>query len=69
MKAYILGSGIGGMSCAAFLANNGFDVTVLEQNSNMTILMKIPHASIVIDLLCMRALASHSLTFKPQKFL
>ena len=33
MKAYILGSGIGGMSCAAFLANNGFDVTVLEQNS------------------------------------
>ena len=27
MKAYILGSGIGGMSCAALLANNGFDVT------------------------------------------
>ena len=33
MKVYILGSGIGGMSCAAFLANKGFDVTVLEQNS------------------------------------
>tara|TARA_A100001015_G_C15001444_1_gene718681 strand:- start:133 stop:1575 length:1443 start_codon:yes stop_codon:yes gene_type:complete len=33
MKVYILGSGIGGMSCAAVLANKGFEVTVLEQNS------------------------------------
>ena len=33
MKVYILGSGIGGMSCAAFLSHNGFDVTILEQNS------------------------------------
>ena len=33
MKVYIIGSGIGGMSCAAFLSHNGFDVTVLEQNS------------------------------------
>ena len=33
MRIYILGSGIGGMSCAAALANNGFDVTILEQNS------------------------------------
>lgn len=33
MKVYILGSGIGGMSCAAVLANNGFEVTILEQNN------------------------------------
>ena len=32
MKVYILGSGIGGLSCAATLANNGFEVVVLEQN-------------------------------------
>ena len=32
-KVYILGSGIGGMSCAAVLANNGFEVTILEQNN------------------------------------
>lgn len=32
MKVYILGSGIGGLSSAATLANNGFEVVVLEQN-------------------------------------
>jgi phytoene desaturase len=33
MKIYILGSGIGGMSCAASLAHNGFEVIILEQNN------------------------------------
>lgn len=32
MKIFIIGSGIGGMSCAATLAYNGFDVTIIEQN-------------------------------------
>lgn len=31
MKVNIIGSGIGGMSCAAILAKNNFEVTVLEQ--------------------------------------
>ena len=32
MKVLVLGAGIGGMSCAALLAHNGYNVTVLEQN-------------------------------------
>ena len=32
MKIHIIGAGIGGMSCAAVLAKNGFEVVVLEQN-------------------------------------
>ena len=32
MKIFLVGSGIGGMSCAATLAYNGFDVTIIEQN-------------------------------------
>jgi phytoene desaturase len=32
MKIFIIGSGVGGMSCAATLAYNGFDVTIIEQN-------------------------------------
>lgn len=32
MKVYIIGSGIGGMSSAAVLAKNGYEVVVLEQN-------------------------------------
>ena len=34
MKITVLGAGIGGMSCAALLAKNGFDVTIIEQNSS-----------------------------------
>ena len=34
MKITVLGSGIGGMTCAALLAKNGFNVTVIEQNSS-----------------------------------
>nr|NIO37732.1 NAD(P)-binding protein [Candidatus Bathyarchaeota archaeon] len=32
MKAVIVGSGFGGLSAAALLADSGFDVTVLERN-------------------------------------
>lgn len=32
MKIHVIGAGIGGMSCAAVLAKNGFEVVVLEQN-------------------------------------
>ena len=32
MEVIVLGAGIGGMSCAALLANSGHSVTVLEQN-------------------------------------
>jgi phytoene desaturase len=32
MKIHIIGAGIGGLSCAAVLAKNGFEVVVLEQN-------------------------------------
>ena len=32
MKIFVIGSGIGGMSCAATLSYNGFDVTIIEQN-------------------------------------
>ena len=32
MEVLVLGAGIGGMSCAALLAHNGYNVTVLEQN-------------------------------------
>ena len=34
MKITILGAGIGGMSAAALLAHQGFDVKILEQNAN-----------------------------------
>lgn len=30
-KVVIIGSGMGGLSCAIVLAKNGYDVTVLEQ--------------------------------------
>ena len=30
-KVIIIGSGLGGLSCGAILAKNGYDVTVLEQ--------------------------------------
>jgi phytoene desaturase len=32
-KAIVIGSGFAGMSCATFLANNNWDVTVIEKNS------------------------------------
>ncbi len=32
-KVVIIGAGIGGLSCAAYLAKAGFDVTILEKNS------------------------------------
>ena len=34
MEIVVIGAGIGGMSCAAVLAHNGFDVKILEQNSS-----------------------------------
>ena len=34
MKITILGAGIGGMSCAALLAKNGLDVSVIEQSTS-----------------------------------
>jgi len=30
MKVYIVGSGVGGMSCTAILGYNGFDITIIE---------------------------------------
>ena len=35
MNIFIVGSGIGGMACAAVLANKGIKVKILEQNSNV----------------------------------
>ena len=32
MKIIVLGAGIGGLSAAAFLAKNGFQVNVIEKN-------------------------------------
>ena len=32
--AIIIGSGLGGLSCATYLAKNGWKVLVLEKNSN-----------------------------------
>ena len=32
MEAVVLGAGIGGMSCAALLAHNGYNVKIIEQN-------------------------------------
>ncbi|MFO8044040.1 MAG: FAD-dependent oxidoreductase, partial [Alkalispirochaeta sp.] len=32
-RAIVIGSGFGGLSSAAFLARDGYDVTVLEKNS------------------------------------
>ncbi len=29
----VIGAGLGGITAAAYLANNGFEVTVLEKNS------------------------------------
>ena len=34
-KCVIIGSGLGGLSCGAILAKNGFEVTVLEQGSQI----------------------------------
>lgn len=34
MEAVVLGAGIGGMSCAALLAHNGYNVKIIEQNSS-----------------------------------
>lgn len=34
MEAVVLGAGIGGMSCAALLAHNGYKVKIIEQNSS-----------------------------------
>lgn len=34
-KVIIIGSGLGGLSCGAILAKNGFDVSVLEQGSHI----------------------------------
>lgn len=35
MNTIIIGSGIGGMACAAVLANNGIKVKILEQNNDV----------------------------------
>ena len=35
MNIIIIGSGIGGMACAATLANSGVKVKVLEQNNDV----------------------------------
>ena len=32
-KVVVVGAGIGGLSCAAYLAKAGFTVTILEKNS------------------------------------
>ena len=34
-KCVIIGSGLGGLSCGAILAKNGYDVTVLEQGNQI----------------------------------
>lgn len=34
-KVIIIGSGLGGLSCGVILAKNGYDVTVLEQASQI----------------------------------
>ncbi len=31
--AIVIGSGLGGLSCAAYLARNGWNVLVLEKNT------------------------------------
>ena len=36
MNTIILGSGIGGMACAAVLASKGIKVKILEQNNKLT---------------------------------
>ena len=33
-KVTVIGSGFSGLSCAAYLAKNGCDVTVIEKNDN-----------------------------------
>ncbi|MFL2588941.1 MAG: phytoene desaturase family protein [Parvicellaceae bacterium] len=35
MNIFIVGSGIGGMACAAVLASKGINVKILEQNNNV----------------------------------
>ena len=35
MNIFIVGSGIGGMACAAVLASKGIKVKILEQNNNV----------------------------------
>ncbi len=35
MNTIIIGSGIGGMACAAVLASKGINVKILEQNNNV----------------------------------
>jgi all-trans-retinol 13,14-reductase len=34
-KCVIIGSGLGGLSCGLILAKNGYDVTILEQGSQI----------------------------------
>ena len=34
-KCIIIGSGLGGLSCGVILSKNGYDVTVLEQASQI----------------------------------
>lgn len=34
-RCVVIGSGLGGLSCGAVLSSNGYDVTVLEQQSQI----------------------------------